>query len=137
MWSFVHGWRRKAGIVTLVMALAFMAAWVRSLNSAEKIDVHFGRSNLVFLSGCGRFVALHGYLCDVVFEDIEGSRSIRFVLRVAQGTSGYSWSSWPADEVSLSGNRTLVPYWSVTIPLTLLSAYLILLKPSKPAGASK
>ena len=30
MGEFFHGWRRKVGIVTLVIACVFMAGWVRS-----------------------------------------------------------------------------------------------------------
>lgn len=137
MWSFFHGWQRKAGIVTLAMACVFMAAWMRSLNSAEVIHLHFGHSDLVSLSGCGRFAVIRGYLCDVVSEDIEGRRSVRFILRKAQATDRYSRISVPADEVSLSGDRTLVPYWSITIPITLLSAYLILGSPRKAKSSDQ
>ena len=30
MWEFFKGWRRKVGVVTLVMALVFMVVWIRS-----------------------------------------------------------------------------------------------------------
>lgn len=39
MWSFFHGWRRKAGVVTLVMALAMAAAWVRSCVVDDLIQI--------------------------------------------------------------------------------------------------
>ena len=32
MGDFFHGWRRKIGVVTLLMALLFMAAWIHTIN---------------------------------------------------------------------------------------------------------
>jgi hypothetical protein len=31
MHTFFHGWRRKAGLVSLVMALAMFGLWMRSM----------------------------------------------------------------------------------------------------------
>jgi hypothetical protein len=58
---------------------------------------------------------------DVVWKDydVEWQRSVgRF--QVVAGKSGHH-----------RGTKVVLPYWSLTIPLTLLSAYLILSKPRK------
>lgn len=37
--NFFYGWRRKAGCVSLVMALLFMGAWIRSRNILETVTL--------------------------------------------------------------------------------------------------
>src|SRR5947209_2489025 len=38
--NFFHGWRRRAGCVTLVMACVFMAGWVRSFKTADLVGLY-------------------------------------------------------------------------------------------------
>ena len=45
MRDFYRGWRRKVGIVTLVMACVFMGVWVRSLVYLD----------IVYVQGLGHF----------------------------------------------------------------------------------
>jgi hypothetical protein len=39
MSDFFHGWRRKAGFVTLLMAIVFMAGWVRSMSGIDVVMI--------------------------------------------------------------------------------------------------
>lgn len=39
MQTIFHGWRRKAGIVTLLMALTVMGVWVRASILSDQIDI--------------------------------------------------------------------------------------------------
>ena len=43
MGDFFHGWRRKIGVVTLVMALVFVSGWVRSLCAEDICDPRFAQ----------------------------------------------------------------------------------------------
>lgn len=45
MREFFKGWRRKAGVVTLVMAMALTGMWVRSLSRDDWFDFSIGDSN--------------------------------------------------------------------------------------------
>lgn len=37
MGSFFQGWRKKVGLATLIMALAFMGGWLRSLSIVDLV----------------------------------------------------------------------------------------------------
>ena len=39
MGSIFQGWRRKIGLMTLVLALAFMSGWVRSFNTGDFVTL--------------------------------------------------------------------------------------------------
>ena len=39
MGDFFRGWRRKIGLLSLVLALLFMGVWVRSLSVMDVINV--------------------------------------------------------------------------------------------------
>lgn len=101
MREFFHGWRRKAGVITLGLALAVMGLWIRS----RIVDDQFTVCGMQFKSYGGVFER-----SDFLFLDVDrfGSSEAREVFWSLQ----YAW---------------------VAIPLTLLSAYLILWKPRKRA----
>jgi len=42
MGEFLRGWKRKIGVLTLVMACVFAAGWVRSLSFEDTLDVIVG-----------------------------------------------------------------------------------------------
>lgn len=131
MKEFFHAWRRKAGVVTLVMALVLTGMWFRSRVSLDLLEINFqGR--------CHQFESCAGiinYSCDPDLtpgaptidwgsglitqpEGIDWTFSLSdFGYRPYQTTSGIDFDNW------------YFPYWFLVIPLTLLSAYLILSKP--------
>lgn len=138
MGDFFHGWRRKAGCVTLVMACALTSEWTRSPTTDNEIP----------LSRTVGFVSSHGSLT-VVVMDRGGHRAEWYPAqsdRIIYHT-GRSWSKkWRrtvavvnlgtdeygnAERVEDIARWCRVPYWSIVVPLTLLSAYLILWKPRK------
>ena len=41
MFEFFRGWKRKAGVATLVMACTLAAAWVRSLFVTDFVNTGF------------------------------------------------------------------------------------------------
>ena len=106
MKDFFHGWRRKAGCVTLVMALAVTGAWVRS-NIVED-DLSFLYPDLQSSEGGIEWTFLTWRR--ELFKGREGNWLVRQVY----------WR---------------VPYGFVATPLTLLSAYLLLGQPRKPPSA--
>ena len=111
MGAFFHGWRRKAGCITLAMALLLMALWLRSNLLFDQVLL---RGNL-FISNGGCFVwDWQGW----------GGPDSDFTHWSSDTASPFSeaWSFVPG------GVR--FPYWAVVIPLTLLAACLILWKPA-------
>lgn len=113
MLQFFHGWRRKVGCVSLALALMFCSAWVRSTHSAELIKIN----SWMFKSGRGAF----SYQID--------HRTERAIY----------WRTTPIGQSSSVYDHfgSVIPYWCVTTPLTLLSAYLILWKTRKQKTADQ
>jgi len=119
MRDFFHGWRRKAGCVALVMACLFMAGWIRSrmFGDAFLFPVGSRQNAIVALDGAVHWCAVKTGPAYWGFETSD--RPVDELADQLQTEIGFSWC---------------VPYWSITIPLTLLSAYLILRKPRKSAA---
>ena len=105
MREFFHGWRRKAGLATLVMAYGLMGLWIRSGLLPEELEIHnpFGRSDAKFVS---------------LDNNLEYWR-----LPWREGIASTRPTEWK--------RVCCIPYWSVVIPLTLLSVVLVLWKPRK------
>jgi hypothetical protein len=120
MREFFRGWRRKIGVMPLVVACAFMAGWVRSQALFDQIAA---RGNL-FLSNGG-----------CVVWDWKGWGGSDSSI-----TDWYSNMATPFDEDwYLGSDGVRLPYWAIVIPLTLLSAHLLLSKPRprKPPESTK
>ncbi len=142
-----RSWRRKFGVVTLVMACAFMGGWVRS--GLFKEELWFSKDpspNQIFVQSCtgcvrcfyGRAngeITRGGYWwisrrCRSADRDFAGF-GVPFVF-------DWRWHYWGFDfgkghEVQQRPNEyrlrfMFIPYWSIVIPLPLLSAWLLLRK---------
>ena len=143
MGDFFHGWRSKLGLVTLFMALLFAAGWVRSLFSLEALNLHAGRiSSVQIISECQSlsFVTIAASHPDPrltsiqYFHDDPDSHGPRVHL------GGMRFGGPPASLFNLQFDMNsqtwtvwlfTLSYWSIVIPLTLLSAWLLLSKPRK------
>jgi hypothetical protein len=150
MGEFVKPWRRKAGCVTLVMACVFARGWLRSFDNLDFVNVV--REGTVLLSLFSGFENCGGNL----FISMDGSPD-SFSTRLVTYRKTDMHSSYDAFErsvptahlwrlhfggfdlgqsMSLGSLQTTLqaPYWSIIIPLSLLSGYLLL---SKPRQAKK
>ncbi len=152
MGDFFFGWRRKSGIVLLVCALMFMVGWVRSsfkfdsmlmrgsqsLNQISSID-----GSLWYLRTITQpdGIPLIGWNSAEISK-VDGFRYDDKGLRVRFVPSDYVDVKWrwewegfhfgAGESKYTRGEETefgVIPYWSVVLPLTLLSAYLLLSKP--------
>ena len=144
MGEFFKPVRRKIGVVTLVTAGVFMAGWVRSGSEFASVCVSVRNSLFIITSsngsvGCYEFRG----------SDISGLKSTPFPSWGKPFLGDFpEWANNPLITWRLRGlgfgvsqkplqigghevSVKLVPYWSITIPLTLLSAFLILSKPRK------
>lgn len=136
MHAFFKSWRRKVGCVVLAMALALTAGWVRSLLVFDSVRIRPVASTTL------RVESKRQLLCVSWAQDRLGStNTLPFwnwlaldpSLRGTELPDDYKVGAF-ACLVNLSDEYPLAvileaPYWSVTLPLTLLSAYLILRKP--------
>ena len=111
MSEYFKPWRRKLGVLTLVFACVFAGWWVKSMFTPPlpyRLQIEFVRNGLR--------VGIQ-----------EANLSVMVVGTVTMITSTGTWF----DRFGLT-----IPYWSITIPLTLLSAWLLLSKTRKRAANS-
>ena len=132
MWSFFHGWRRKAGVVTLGLACAVYIAWMRSTVIADVImkNPDQASSFRMLLSSHSRISywlwrregfrnPIYADYWETIPIDSEKPRidpELRF---------------WKNDAHIQLQLELHIEYWKLVLPLTLLSAYLLLWKPRK------
>ena len=157
MREFFRGLRRKVGCVTLVMACAFMGMWIRSDFMTDIVttnacgDLHILQSGHGVVSwvrqvGVGSIV--HGWC---TYDSIDHQQpSLKFTKwsEAWEPVSGWRccWQYRIGDlglgcheQIDRGKLRTLwwrAAYWELVLPLTLLSAYLILWKPRKRREAN-
>jgi hypothetical protein len=134
MGEFFKGWRRRVGVVTLVMACVFMAGWVRSQSFGDvfRLKMCFGRME--------EFTSELSEIVWISWSDDPPS-SLPF------------WQSWPIRKPpyfnnwlfrTFETNRDVGPpigfywgvgiafrYWIFAVPLTLMSLWLLFIPPCK------
>jgi hypothetical protein len=147
MRDFFYGWRRKAGVVTLVMACALTGAWLRSETEFHCFTLpanSWAHVTLVSERGSVRLVKMdavhslssarwwYGTLPEIAdpSDYLEGG-GIEVDWRWDLG--GFTIAYYHVTEQPEIGHTAecKLPYWSIVLCVTLLSAYLILWKPRK------
>jgi hypothetical protein len=143
MREFFKPLRRKIGVLTLVLACVFAAGWVRSLQTTDFVRIPV--KNHAWIEMVGRTASVHLYatyhgkaksnfLWKTISAADEEQESPSFfspsdlqihALGVGIGKISYPSRDWIHRVV------VILPYFSITIPLTLLSAFLLLSKPRK------
>jgi len=121
-----HGWPQKAGVFTLILACVCAMGWLRSQSTLDVIKIPIGGSTYCHCySGTGECG------CSIV-----SGRGLSL--------SGLKWDTTRIDD-RFSVTFTDIPircpiifYWSVVIPLALVSVLLLLFKPrsAKPRAHS-
>ena len=138
-------WRRMLGVMTLVLALVFTGAWVRSLLVEDEIQIQQSRSVLVIRSingsmwwlwQCESFnsepFARYTSPARIAFDEFSGQWGLRATLCGKKRGSTFFFGS---GELSGSGPASpklelwVVPYWPFVFPLTLISVLLLLSRP--------
>lgn len=129
MKAFFHGWRRKVGCVALIAACAVTGMWLRSLHIFDTVSFTTEQSQHQVTSA-------------------DGSVYWKAVNRNDAQQHGKGWtqvepSKYPNPEkvkfiqlYFLRNANAVVPYWSLILPLTLLSAYLLLVPSRKRPPAT-
>ena len=153
MREFFRGWKRKVGCFTLLMALVFVAGWVRSLSKIDRLFYLVDAQNLHVMVSCPKGIGW------VRFRALKASQIIIAPVGMlwsdSQNWGGYgsnltyslplecdtAWcqrfglqmgTQFDGTPTTLQEKRFLgISYWSVTISLTLISAFLLLSKPRK------
>lgn len=148
MREFFKGGRRKAGCVALVMALAVFGVWMRGYGVSDAFSfgvdeagnnhwLNSSRDGIRWerYSGAGGVIGWKQFpvpQSGTVFpvDDPEWLSICAVDWRVR--SCGFDFGEWRSKQKdAFRCDYWLIPYWSLVLPLTLLSAYLILWKPRK------
>ncbi len=148
MREFFRGWRRKAGGLTLLIACVLVGMWIRSLVIWDDLLVMSADTRCDLNSERGRFSiewrrsdhegALFTFWRNDTYENfdirllrfLDDDAKSKFVWRLdCIGVSIGTLSPKMSDDFEM--HFVVVSYWVAALPLTLLSAYLILWKPRK------
>ena len=145
MGEFFHGWRRKVGAVTLILALVFTAGWIRSFSEVDQIE---------FLKDAQMLHAVYSCPAGIGWTTCREIRVVpKFTIGIGKfnsrtfhsnnrnGAYPFGWNAkpWESDwlgfrkiSVYIEKGTTLealkiwiVAYASIVIPLTLLSGFLL------------
>jgi hypothetical protein len=154
MSDFFHGWRRKAGCVTLVMACVVTSAWIRSLYLRERFE-RGSLNKLTIISANGSFRVqwrqweigiLRGGWWEHAFGNRDVPRGINAIDNDWNPMEGQDiqWRAefagfhcgkglaWGGHGSTATCYSCIVPYLPTAVPLTILSAYLLLWPAKRP-----
>jgi hypothetical protein len=152
MGEFFHGRRKKLGVLTLIMASVFMVGWMRSLVVEDEVQLPTNRPTTYFIGSsdgsvfCSRFVekksplplipALAGWSYETHPLPVGGveDQLKEHCKKLGFGTVSVSeWCGFIEGKVDLDSPPLscelrfwAIPYWLIVIPLTLLTAFLLL-----------
>ena len=143
--------RRKFGIATLVMACVSIVGWVRSSTNSDALQVGMGKRLLLIESGHGSvrsaFASVTKGGVDQYFvRPYTFTFAGKTVHRNLLGQFGYKNETFmvghptpfvpnPGPSVPVRQISAQDPYWSIVIPLALLSAWLLLSQPRRKSFA--
>jgi len=178
MAEIFKGWRRKLGLLTLVMACVSTCQWIRSERISDQV-IRYGNITYSILSQDGFMVfdrrtplvlsdtkarrdakiaklneriqyvsdrSILPFGVECIFRSIRIEKDRRLPLDENIVRTNRDWFSgyeveWQRDwgGFAFGAGRgkwdhlelVIIPYWSIVMPFTLLSAYLLLTKPCK------
>ena len=146
-----QGWRRKVGGLTLLMASFFMGAWVRSLTYTEIFDFAKGdyTTDILYSFDCAfvwRKVFQESPDLRTTFQEWESVPTTRHRYQfLTDDRIIWIWR-WAGAGLGIHVVKpndlsyfVILPYWFIALPLTSISAYLLISKPGKilPQGNVK
>ena len=119
MGDFFKPWRTKIGILTLLIALGFMAGGFWSRFYLHTLEIPFGKRSIDLTSQGGTLTASYS------FPQGETSTLTEVYWQYQFGLFGISCTRFDDCYAYSCG----APYWSFSLLGSLLSAYLLLTKP--------
>ncbi|HEY4261206.1 MAG TPA: hypothetical protein VGM98_13660 [Schlesneria sp.] len=153
MWVFCRGWRRKLGVLTLLLACLFFVMYLRSRVVADGVAAVPSTHQQEWYYSADGFLGWQSYETTLAgytpspwfsygtipikpgeFFDPDSPGDVQWRSRWFGGGIG----EFPTETVrTVSGSGTVaitlryISYWCFIVPLTALSAYLILSQPQK------
>lgn len=141
MRDFFKGWRRKAGVVALVMACATATLWIRSRSIQEQLRIPSDNFTQIFVVS-----SEEGLVC-YYLQDIETRKNSLLIRRWyirpklpdryrAEFFTYLDTIDWTVDIAGFylaeshseydTRGIAIIPFWLIACPLTILSTVLLL-----------
>jgi hypothetical protein len=118
MGDYFKPWRRKIGVVTLVVACVFMAGWIRSFNFADAIQL----DSVCFCSGEGNLYVMGPKPLKMDWEwpewNVEKDAHVDSVLNAMKWK--WRFMGFGYSEIGFFDSKIqviLAHYWSIAIPI--------------------
>ena len=143
MKEFIRGWRRKAGCVTLMLALLLITGWIGSLRIGTGLVIQSptwtpNTSATHVLLSCNGSLSWMRHGCRFPTSDtvtalqwpLEQTVDHPFTSEIIRWHRSFRWCGFESGEGAAVGfpiTSWRMPYWPVTVLLTLLSASLMLI----------
>lgn len=128
MREFFHGWRRKVGCVTLVMACVLAIVWGRSYFVEDRIA--FTRGDYRYAVGTGPgSVTWDNWLNNPPMSGIGWSSDWRNLQGPVQPRPAYYRAPPGSALGTVQYESRSLPLWPFAVPLTVLSVYFVLWRP--------
>lgn len=133
MCSYFGPLRQKIGVLALLIACSLTGLWARSLHVEDAVSFPTGDSNVMALiSVKGEIGLMWWYDEDSLWPegDVPQFSSQKFPPATPSNLGTWIWCCCGIGVKGWLGHRHyVVSHWSIIIPLTLLSAWLLLSKP--------
>jgi hypothetical protein len=157
MGSYFKSLRQKIGVMTLVMACLLMVGWVRSPLNKDSFQFELGAICLTLASNqhgiwlvtsqrpkgvyqpdmlwtASQYWSLPGRRTPFSADPFGHLKGWYWNTERQWGWGGFRFADFYDDNPNIGIRLTyrIIPHWSIVIPLTLLSAWLLLSKPRCP-----
>ena len=148
--NFFFGWKRKLGVIMLLMSCLFMAGWVRSLGEIDVIHVPLGNHHEIAFSSGGYSLACRAGWDEEGNEfldwetqpasNYDPSRRFSAIIDIGFDDPIQWFGKWAGFGIGVTPPKfrhflrevyMIIPYWMITIPQTLVAGLLILARPLK------
>src|SRR4051812_21970080 len=123
MGEFFKGWRRKLGVVTLVMACGFIGPWVRSLYIMDTFAFsHYPKDfMLVSVDGAVGWQMFGKTEFSSLFDEFprwhsQKPKSIADIFNRLECLNKWYWNGFGVMQLDNSTTLGCIPYWSIVIP---------------------
>jgi hypothetical protein len=144
MTEFFKGWRRRSGIVMLALASLFATGWVRSYVFDDYI-LRDGRDDIIIVESVSGGISWERNTHDAPSQtdigweyhsidaksEVYGDKYDGCTVHWRWRWAGFDFGELHHPFFQMTIVEWTIPYWAVTAPLTIISAWLILGKPRK------
>lgn len=149
--SDFKGWKRKLGIVTLLMACSLMGGWFRSLQICDVVNIPLGKGNSLTISSvCSSLVFRVGWIGSNPWDEFDWLKMEVRSLNDQDRFGFHDLTEWPFptgegdivtwkvvgfgagvghssrhDPYQRSCCYFIIPYWLTIFPMIALSSWLL------------